>query len=346
MKRCIDLAKNGFGRTYPNPMVGCVIVHDGLIVAEGWHQRAGEPHAEVHAVNNLKDNSLIKKSTLYVSLEPCSHFGKTPPCSDLIIEKGFKKVVIGMTDPFAQVRGKGIQKLMTNGCDVIVGVCEEECFELNKRFITFHEKQRPYVILKWAQSKDGFLSPFEFGRHKSQEPVWLTNAFSKQKVHQWRSQEQAIMVGTHTALMDDPALTTRLWKGQNPTRVLIDKELKVPESAKIFSPEAQTLVFTKKKPRIHSSHIEYCEIDFNQNIIPHLLKALHERNIQSLIVEGGLLTLQSFINQNLWDEARVFRSNTLLHEGTAAPKFDLKHKKTEYLLDDELKFYNRENGYQ
>lgn len=342
MKRCIDLAKNGFGQTYPNPMVGCVVVHNGLIVAEGWHHRAGEPHAEVNAINNLDDKRLIKQSTLYVSLEPCSHFGKTPPCANLIIEKGFKRVVIGMTDPFAKVSGKGIQKLMTNGCDVIVGICEEECFELNKRFITFHEKKRPYIILKWAESQDGFLSPFEFGKHKFQDPVWLTNPYSKQRVHQWRSQEQAILVGTHTALMDNPALTTRLWEGQNPIRILIDKDLKVPQTAKLFSEDTQTLVFTNKKPPTKANPVEYCEIDFNQNITPQLLKALHERDIQSLIVEGGRLTLQSFIDQNLWDEARVFTSKILLDQGTPAPEFDVKSHKTEYLLDDELKFYRRE----
>jgi diaminohydroxyphosphoribosylaminopyrimidine deaminase/5-amino-6-(5-phosphoribosylamino)uracil reductase len=339
MKRCIDLAKNGFGKTYPNPMVGSVIVHEGKIIAEGWHHRAGEPHAEVNAINELKDESLIKDSTIYVSLEPCSHFGKTPPCADLIVDKGFKKVVIGMTDPFAKVKGRGIKKLFENGCKVIVGVCEEECYALNKRFITFHEKQRPYVILKWAASQDGFLSPFEYGKSKNKDPLWLTNTYSKQLVHQWRAEEQAIMVGTHTALMDNPSLTTRLFNGPNPLRILIDRRLKVPKTSAIFSANAKTLVFTEKAPSIVEEHIDYAEIDFKTDILPQVLKELHQRDIQSVIVEGGRLTLQSFIDTNLWDEARVFESKVLFERGTKAPDFEAEAEKTEQILNDELKIY-------
>lgn len=338
--RCIDLAKNGFGQTYPNPMVGCVIVHQDNIIAEGWHHRAGKPHAEVNAIRKIQDESLVKNSTIYVSLEPCSHFGKTPPCADLILEKGFKNVVIGMTDPFAKVKGRGIKKLFENGCKVIVGVCEDECYELNKRFITFHEKQRPYIILKWAESQDGFLSPYTYGQSADHKPVWLTNAYSKQMVHQWRAEEQAIMVGTHTALMDNPSLTTRLWKGNHPLRVLIDRHLKVPETANLFSRDAKTVVFTEKSPTTQApSHIEFCEIDFSQNIIPQILNALHQRDVQSLIIEGGRQTLQGFIDGHFWDEARVFSTKVMLHQGTKAPDLKAEIFQTQDILSDKLVYY-------
>ncbi len=338
MKRCLDLAKNGLGQTYPNPMVGCVIVYNDKIIAEGWHQCAGEPHAEVNAIKQLSDESLIKNATLYVSLEPCSHFGKTPPCADLIIEKGFKKIVIGSVDPFAKVKGKGIQKLMANGCDVVLGVLEKECLDLNKRFITFHTHKRPYIILKWAESKDGFLSPLEFGKGDTKNPFWLTNSYSKQLVHQWRSEEQAILVGTHTALMDNPALTTRLWKGKNPLRVLIDKNLKIPKNAKIFSDEAKTFVFTAHQEPSFKT-IEYCQLDFNLPILPQLLKALHQRDIQSLIVEGGRTTLQEFINAELWDEARVFRTTNTFLKGTKSPEFKSESTQIQKIFNDQLSIY-------
>lgn len=345
MKRCIDLAKNGLGQTYPNPMVGCVIVKDDKVISEGWHHKAGEPHAEVNAIENLKDESLIKDSTIYISLEPCSHYGKTPPCADLIIDKGFKKVVIGTTDPFAQVKGRGIQKLMGKGCQVVLGVLEQECLALNKRFMTFHTKQRPYIILKWAESADGFLSPFEYGKDQDKAPVWLTNTYSKQLVHQWRSEEQAIMVGTHTALMDNPALTTRLWHGQNPVRVVIDKDLKLPTAAKMFSKEAKTIVFTAKQPSINhtGNHKNFIKLNFNQAVLPQLLKALHQQGLQSLIVEGGQLTLQNFIDCNLWDEIRQFKSPKMLKTGTPAPNFFAQPFKIKTNLEDKLCFYENEN---
>lgn len=344
MRRCLDLAKNAFGQTYPNPMVGCVIVHQDKIIAEGWHQRAGESHAEVNAINQIKDESLIKKSTLYVSLEPCNHFGKTPPCADLIIDKGFKKIVIGSIDPFAKVKGKGIQKLMANGCHVVLGVLEKECLDLNKRFITFHTYKRPYIILKWAESSDGYLSPFKFGEDLKEDPVWLTTPYSKQLVHQWRSQEQAILVGTRTALMDNPALTTRLWKGQNPLRLVIDKDLKIPKSAKIFSDDAKTLVFTGQvKDSNENENIHYCQLDFERPLLPQLFNELFEREIQSLIVEGGEATLQAFIDAGLWDEARVFKSSKVLKKGTKSPTLKLKQNRTQSILDDQLYYYINKN---
>ena len=345
MKRCIDLAKNALGQTYPNPMVGCVIVHEGKIIAEGWHHKAGEPHAEVNAIQNLKDESLIKNSVLYVSLEPCSHYGKTPPCADLIVSKGFKKVVIGTSDPFAKVKGRGIQKLMNHGCQVILGVLEDECLALNKRFMTFHNKQRPYIILKWAESADGFLSPFIYGKDTTQNPVWLTNAYSKQLVHQWRSEEQAIMVGTNTALMDNPSLTTRLWDGKNPVRVVIDKDLKLLKDTKLFSEDANTIVFTKQAvEKNNPSHISYYQLDFEKPVLPQLLEILHELEIQSIIVEGGRFTLQQFIDQNLWDEARVFKSPIMLYNGTKAPRFDTKSYISKNIIEDELRYFFNEKS--
>jgi len=344
MGRCIELAKSGFGQTYPNPMVGCVIVCDGKIIAEGWHHKAGEPHAEVNAIQNLEDESLIKKSTIYVSLEPCSHFGKTPPCADLIVSKGFKKAVIGTVDPFAKVSGKGIQKLMTNGCSVLVGILEDKCIELNKRFMRFHEQKRPYVILKWAESQDGFLSPFEYGKSGKNDPIWLTNAYSKQLVHKWRSEEQAILVGKHTALMDNPSLTTKLWESKHPLKIIINKELEVPADNAIFSDKAETLVFTSKLPQsVFQQHINYSQIDFKTPVIPQILKELHQREIQSLIVEGGKITLESFIDSNLWDEARVFISPKTLKCGTPAPKFDKQPYSSKNILKDKLSFYNNES---
>ena len=340
MRRCIDLAKNGLGQTYPNPMVGCVIVHNNKIIGEGWHHKAGEPHAEVNAIQNIKDESLIKDSTLYVSLEPCSHFGKTPPCADLIIDKGFKKVIIGTADPFAKVKGRGIQKLIKHGCQVILGVLEDECLALNKRFMTFHKKQRPYIILKWAESADGFLSPFVYGHDTAKEAVWLTNAYAKQLVHKWRSEEQAIMVGTHTALMDNPALTTRLWQGQNPVRILIDKDSKISLEAKIFSKDTKTLVFTKHLPKQNNLYNQaYFKLNFEQPILPQLLIELHHQNLQSLIVEGGAVTLQYFINQNLWDEARVFKSPKKLHNGTPIPIFKAQALTSKAIIQDKLTIY-------
>ena len=338
MTRCIDLAKNGLGQTYPNPMVGCVVVYEDKVIAEGWHHRAGEPHAEVNAIKQISDESLIKHATLYVSLEPCSHYGKTPPCADLIIDKGFKKIVIGSIDPFAKVKGKGIQKIMANGGEVVLGVLEDECLDLNKRFMTFHNHKRPYIILKWAESQDGFLSPFEFGKDQHQAPVWLTNSYSKQLVHQWRSEEQAILVGTHTVLMDNPALTTRLWKGKHPLRVVIDKDLKIPNTAKVFSDEAQTLVFTAhQKSKLKTT--EFCQIDFDQPVLPQLLNELYNRDIQSLIVEGGQATLQAFIDANLWDEARVFKSPKQLNGGTHSPHFKAQLFQTKQIVKDELKLF-------
>jgi len=338
ISRCIQLAKLGLGNTYPNPLVGSVIVHEGVIIGEGYHKKAGGPHAEVNAINSVNDKSLIPKSTLYVSLEPCSHYGKTPPCADLIIKNGFKNVVIGTQDPFAKVNGLGIKKLLEAGCRVKVGACENECLALNKRFFTFHQKKRPYIILKWAESKDGFISPYTFQHYKNKPPVWLTNPASKQLVHQWRTEEMAILVGTHTALMDNPELTVRQATGKNPISILIDRTLRVPETHRIFNTASKTYVLTEIEKK-NNGYVSYFKIDFSENIIPELLDILYENGIQSLIVEGGKHTLDSFINLNLWDEARVFKTQVEFNEGTKAPDFNYNISEIKHVVDDELYVY-------
>jgi diaminohydroxyphosphoribosylaminopyrimidine deaminase / 5-amino-6-(5-phosphoribosylamino)uracil reductase len=304
IKRCIELAKNGLGTTYPNPLVGSVIVYDGKIIGEGWHKKAGEAHAEVNAVNSVKDKSVLSKSTIYVSLEPCSHFGKTPPCCDLIIQNKIPNVVIGTIDPFAKVAGNGIKKLMESGTDVTVGVLENECKELNRRFFTFHEKNRPYIILKWAETADGFLSP---GVKNEQKPVWITNQYSRQLVHKWRSEEQAILVGTQTVIDDNPRLDVRNWTGNNPVRIVLDKNNRISKESHIFGSSIKTLI------------IDNQIIDFSENVIQQIISYLYEENLQSVIIEGGRQTLQTFIDAGLWDEARVFIGEEEFFSGTKAP---------------------------
>ena len=339
IKRCIELAKNGLGATYPNPLVGSVIVHRDSIIGEGWHQKAGAPHAEVNAVNSVKDESLLKKSTIYVSLEPCSHYGKTPPCSDLIIAKGIKKVVIGTVDPFAEVAGRGIKKLMEAGCEVQVGVLEKECQDLNKRFFTFHQKKRPYIILKWAQTTDGFIAP---KIQEKREPVWITNQYSKQLVHKWRSEEQAILLGTNTAIADNPKLNTRLWKGENPVRVVIDKDLKIPQESALFDGTIKTIVLTENVKSSGSNNLVFEKVNFQQNLPLQICEILYRHNLQSVIIEGGAKTLQTFIDNNLWDEARVFTGISEFHKGVKAPEFSGKMFSKTTLERDTLKFYKND----
>jgi len=317
-KRCLELAAKGLGSTYPNPMVGSVIVHEGKIIGEGWHQKAGQPHAEVNAIQSVKDKSLLKNSTIYVSLEPCSHFGKTPPCANFILEHKIPRVVVGIKDPHVKVAGKGIKILKEGGCEVSVGVLEKECYELNKRFFSFHQKKRPYIILKWAQSKDGYIAPLS---KFEKQPVWISNERSRQLVHKWRTEEQAILVGTQTVLDDNPQLDARDWKGHQPTRIIIDRENSIPEHYHCKDHSINTLIFTKTNQESISSHLKYLTIDFSKNTIPQMLKVMYDDGIQSLIVEGGLKTLQSFIDASTWDEARIFEGNSSLGEGIRAPLF-------------------------
>ena len=335
IKRCINLAQNGLGTTFPNPMVGSVIVYENQIIGEGWHKKAGEPHAEVNAIRSVKDKSLLKKATIYVSLEPCSHFGKTPPCCDLIIEHQIPNVVVGTVDPNEKVAGNGIKKLIAAGANVTVGVLEKECNELNKRFFTFHQQKRPYIILKWAQSQDGFLSP-EKEIEQDRKPVWITNAYSRQLVHKWRSEEQAILAGTQTVIDDNPKLNTRDWSGNNPVRVVLDQNNRIPKDSFIFDSTVKTIMFTKSETNLSTENTNFEVIDFNQNIIPQILAVLHQNQIQSIIIEGGLQTLQSFIDENIWDEARIFIGNISFEKGTKAPMIQMKNPIKTYIQSDEL----------
>ncbi len=340
IRRCIELAKNGLGTTYPNPLVGSVIVHNDKIIGEGWHKKSGEPHAEVNAVNSVKDKSLLKESTIYVSLEPCSHFGKTPPCCDLIIENKIPNVVIGTVDPNIKVAGNGIKKLIAAGANVSVGFLEAECNELNKRFFTFHKKKRPYVILKWAESQDGFIAPLEILRKALNEnepkPVWITNEFSRQLVHKWRSEEQAILVGTNTVIDDNPKLDVRDWKGNNPTRIVLDPKNRIPKDYTIFDNQIKTIIISGSILSTNQENVNFEVIDFEQNTAQQILHVLYKHQIQSVIIEGGRQTLQTFIDKNIWDEARIFKGNNYIENGTKAPIITLKNIEKHSISNDEL----------
>lgn len=332
IKRCIELAQKALGKTYPNPLVGSVIVHNGEIIGEGYHHKAGENHAEINAIHSVKNKELIPESTIYVSLEPCAHYGKTPPCALKIKELGFKKVVIGAMDSHDKVNGKGKKIIQDAGIEVISGVLENECIELNKRFFTYHEKQRPYIILKWAESGDGFMD-------KDFKPYSISNSLVNQFVHQLRADEHAILVGTQTALNDNPSLTVRNVEGVNPVRILIDFNLKVPRDFKIYNEEAKTLVFNSIKEGTENN-IHFIKIK-KENFLSDLMKALYKEHIQSVIIEGGSFTLQQFIDANLWDEAIVIKNENLkLENGTKAPEFDLKSNKIQEFRDNSIQFYS------
>lgn len=335
IKRCIELAGNGFGTTYPNPMVGSVIVYEDRIIGEGWHKKAGEPHAEVNAISSVKDKSLLKKATIYVSLEPCSHFGKTPPCCDLIIEHKIPNVVVGTVDPNEKVAGRGIKKIIEAGANVTVGVLQEECNELNKRFFTYHQKKRPYIILKWAESQDGFLAP-EKTENLDRKPVWITNSYSRQLVHKWRTEEQAILAGTQTVIDDNPKLNVRDWSCNNPVRIILDQNNRIPADSFIFDNSVKTIVITKSEIVSEKENLTFEAIDFNQNIIPQILEVLYQNQIQSIIIEGGLKTLQTFIDQDIWDEARIFKGKSLFGNGTKAPVVSGKISDKINIQNDEL----------
>lgn len=342
ISRCIQLAQNGLGRTYPNPVVGSVIVYKDRIIGEGWHQKAGKAHAEVNAVNSVKNESSLSKSTIYVSLEPCSHFGKTPPCSNLIIDSGIKKVVIGTVDPFSKVAGKGIKKLLDAGCEVRVGILEEECRELNKRFFTFHMKQRPYIILKWAQSSDRYLAPLPQKSHE-RKPFWITGKYSQQLVHKWRSEEQAIMVGTNTAIADNPRLNTRLWQGRDPIRVVLDRKLRIPANSHLFDNSVKTIVLTENPPaETGFENIIFERVDFTQDLPLQVCEVLSRHEIQSVILEGGEQTLQTFINAGIWDEARVFEGKIRFSEGVKAPEISGRVTFQSNITGDLLKIYRND----
>ena len=319
MQRCIQLAKNGLGTTGSNPVVGSVLVVDDVVIGEGWHYKAGQPHAEVNAIGSVANKTLLKQATIYVSLEPCSHFGKTPPCSNLIIESGIKRVVVGTVDPFSKVSGKGIEKLKKAGCEVVVGVLEKECQHLNKRFFTYHTQKRPYIFLKWAQTADGFMAP-TYHAKADRVPVWISDQFSKQRVHKQRAQSDAIMVGTQTVVKDNPSLTTRLWYGANPLRVILDLNSRIPLSSTVFKDGYPTLVITYQSKK-NTDTVTFIKIVPNQPLTQQIIKILYDYQIQSLIVEGGKQLLQTFIDADLWDEADIYVGDTIFFkEGLIAPK--------------------------
>lgn len=334
MRRCIQLAQLGLGTTYPNPLVGCVIVHENKIVAEGWHKKAGSAHAEVKAIQQISDKEILKNSTLYVSLEPCAHHGKTPPCADLIIQCQIPRVVVGTSDPFAKVNGLGIQKMKEAGIEVKLGVLEQECRELNKRFFTFHQKKRPYIVLKWAQTADGFMAP-DNGAQK-----WITNQFSKQLVHKWRTEEQGILVGTTTAKTDDPELNARLWEGNNPVRMVLDQDLKLNRNLNLFNQNQKTLIFTEE-PNADSENLEFIPIRFDENLAEQILEELYKREIQSVIIEGGKQTLETFIRKGFWDEARILTSSDNWSEGVHSPEISGHLIKTSNIAGDKLEIFRR-----
>ncbi|GAB4277909.1 MAG: bifunctional diaminohydroxyphosphoribosylaminopyrimidine deaminase/5-amino-6-(5-phosphoribosylamino)uracil reductase RibD [Marinilabiliales bacterium] len=338
MKRCLDLALNGLGQAQPNPLVGCVITYNNTIIGEGYHKKYGESHAEVNAVKSVKNKDLLKKSRLYVNLEPCAHYGKTPPCAEMIVQNKIPEVVIGTIDPFALVKGKGVEILKKGGCKVTVGVLKDKCEEINKRFFTYHNKKRPYIILKWAETKDGYIDIIREKNH-TDRPTWITDETCRSLVHKWRAEEQAILIGKNTALIDNPILNIRNWTGKNPVRVVIDKNLSLPENLSLFDNKQKTLVFNNLRDYKKADNIFLIKLDFSQNIISQILESLYNLEIQSVIVEGGAKTLQSFIDLGYWDEARVFTGNIEFKSGVKAPKINTNTAVEENIGNSRLKLY-------
>ncbi|MCX2740446.1 bifunctional diaminohydroxyphosphoribosylaminopyrimidine deaminase/5-amino-6-(5-phosphoribosylamino)uracil reductase RibD [Pontibacter anaerobius] len=313
MRRALELAQLGGGHTSPNPMVGCVVVHEGQIIGEGWHQKYGGPHAEVNAIAAVEDKRLLPRSRVYVTLEPCSHYGKTPPCADLLISHGVKDVVICNTDPNPLVAGRGVRKLFDTGAQVKVGVLEDEGLELNKRFFTFHTQKRPFILLKWAETADGFIAAANYQQEQ------ISGKLAQRLVHKWRSEEQAILVGSRTALYDNPRLNTRLWHGPNPLRLVIDKQLLLPGHLHLFDGSQPTVVYTYKQQE-NRDNLYFVQMQEDQPILPQIMEDLHSRNVLSVMVEGGTFLLESLLQANLWDEALVFKSlHKTIPAGIKAP---------------------------
>jgi len=322
MRRALQLAKNGLGSSAPNPMVGAVIVYGNRIIGEGYTSAYGGPHAEVNAINAVRDKELLSEAILYVTLEPCSHHGKTPPCADLIVKYKIPRVFIGVLDPHDKVAGKGVKRLKDAGCNVTVGLLAKECEAHHKRFLTFHKKLRPYLILKWAETRDGFLAPENNKRSREAQPYWISNKYSRQLVHKWRSQEQAILVGTNTVLLDNPMLNVRQWFGKSPIRIVLDKDLKIKGNYHILDQSVKTIIFTEVKDKSQwLNGIDYEIIDFTKKRPQQICEVLHKHNITSVLIEGGAQTLQSFIDADLWDEVRVVKGKTNFGDGLKAPEF-------------------------
>jgi diaminohydroxyphosphoribosylaminopyrimidine deaminase / 5-amino-6-(5-phosphoribosylamino)uracil reductase len=336
MKRCLEIAKHGAGSVAPNPMVGALLIHDNKIIGEGYHKLYGREHAEVNCIRsvNKENERFIQFSTLFVSLEPCTHHGKTPPCADLIIENKIPKVVIGCRDLFDKVNGRGIEKLKNAGIEVIVNLLYDECFHLNRRFFTYQKKHRPYIVLKWAQSNNAKIANLDYSRS------FISNEFTNRLVHKWRSEESSILVGTNTALQDDPQLTTRLWPGKSPLRVIVDLELKLPQYLKIFNGATATMIINLTKHEEHPNLLYY-QVTNDVSIADQIIDGLFRRNIQSVIVEGGARLLQTFIDEKKWDEARIITNEELtIENGLAAPELkNFKLEKTERIFSDKIDYY-------
>jgi len=369
MHRCIDLAKLSAGKVAPNPMVGAVLVFENRIIGEGYHEYYGGPHAEVNCIQSVNgyDQNLIGHAVLYVSLEPCAHFGKTPPCTDLIIESRIKKVVVGCRDPFVEVNGKGIEKLRAAGIEVVTGVLEDRCEELNKRFFTFHTRHRPYILLKWAQSQNGKIAALPATILKDDEAIfhpssnekdlknifnqrlYISNEYTNRAVHQWRSEEASILVGTNTALLDDPELTNRYWPGPSPVRLVIDMDLRLPSTLKMFSDhKSRTIVFNSKHQEVNTNtlsnnamEVEFYKITPDVGLVQQVVQALYQMNIQSVLIEGGARLLQSFIDENTWDEARIITNTGLqIANGLAAPSLsDHTLIKEVMIISDQIHYF-------
>ncbi|HET6769933.1 MAG TPA: bifunctional diaminohydroxyphosphoribosylaminopyrimidine deaminase/5-amino-6-(5-phosphoribosylamino)uracil reductase RibD [Chitinophagaceae bacterium] len=339
MHRCLELAEKGSGYVAPNPMVGAVLVHNGKIIGEGYHRQYGQAHAEVNCINSVDtaEKSKIKDSALYVSLEPCAHFGKTPPCTDLIISNQISEVVIGCRDPFKEVDGKGIENLKAAGVNVIYGILEKECQQINKRFFTYHKKHRPFIILKWAETGDGKIAGTGTDR------LHISNDQTSRLVHKWRSEEASILVGTNTVLLDDPELTTRNWEGPSPVRLVIDMDLKLPLSLKIFNDKQKTIVFNRIKHE-ESDSLNYYQVTEDVSLVHQIVNALYQMRIQSLIVEGGAKLLQSFIDEEMWDEARIIKNEKLIiKNGLAAPELPARGANQVFrIVNDSIKIYFKE----
>ena len=341
MRRCIELAALGAGNVAPNPMVGAVIVYKDNIIGEGYHEKFGEAHAEVNCINSINeyDRQFIKECTLYVSLEPCNHFGKTPPCVDLIIKHQIMHVVIGCNDSFEKVNGAGISRLIVAGVKVDIGILEQDCRNLNKRFFTFHDKKRPYIILKWAQSNDGLIASEDLAKTK------ISNTYTDQLVHKWRSQEAAILVGYNTVKTDNPYLTLRNWPGKNPTRIIIDELNKLAGNLNIFNLDANTIILNRKLSTFNNN-IEFYKINDEQLTTEAVVECLHKKQINSVIIEGGNKTLQMFIDAGLWDEARVITNTVLfLNNGVNAPLLQNQNlESSNNILNDRIDYFLNMNN--
>lgn len=319
MYRSLQLALNGLGFVSPNPMVGAVVVHDGKIIGEGYHRTYGQAHAEVNAINAVKDKSVLKESTIYVSLEPCSHYGKTPPCAQLIIDHKISRVVIACLDPYPAVSGQGVKMLQNAGIEVVVGVLEKEALMLNKEFFTAQTQKRPYIYLKWAQTKDGYIDKIR-NEGETPKPTPISNDFLRMLVHKKRAEVSAIMIGTNTAMNDNPSLTTRFWYGKNPIRIVLDRLGRIPADYNLFDKKVETIVFTEKD--IYENHLDnvtYIRIDFDEKLIENIFSALKSRKINSVLVEGGRTLLESLITEDMWDEAYIETSDIVFGGGVEAP---------------------------